>query len=120
MSACRLTSTPLELEAMAQATLAAAAVVAVPCFASRRHGCGSASAGPPLFVGAAALLMRLDRETAARVAPTASAWRCRWRRGLLVYLLALGGVTYTVDDAPSSTGAERLRGWGLLLFGSPG
>jgi hypothetical protein len=116
-----LTSTPLELEAIAQATLAAAAVVAVPCFASRKHGVRLGLGLAALFVGATAVLVRLDWETAARVAgygfgialPVAP-----W--ALVIYLLALGGFVFTVTTLLSSTGAERLRGWGLLLYGIAG
>jgi hypothetical protein len=116
-----LTSTPLELEAIAQATLAAAAVVAVPCFASRRHGVRFAIGLAAVFVGASAVLVRLDWESAARVAaygfgvalPIAP-----W--ALCVYLLALGGFVFTVATLLSSKGEERLRGWGLLLFGIAG
>ncbi|MDB4965970.1 MAG: hypothetical protein JWN44_1659 [Myxococcales bacterium] len=116
-----LTSTPLELEAIAQATLAAAAVVAVPCFAARRHGVRFAIGLAALFVGASAVLVRVDWESAARVAaygfgvalPIAP-----W--ALCVYLLALGGFVFTVATLLSSRGEERLRGWGLLLFGIAG
>ncbi|HEY2747526.1 MAG TPA: hypothetical protein VGL86_23045 [Polyangia bacterium] len=116
-----LTSTPLELEAVAQATLAAAAVVAVPCFASRRHGVRLGLALAALFVGATAVLVRLDWETAARVAAYGfgiALPMAPW--ALVVYLLALGGFVFTVTTLLSSTGAERLRGWGLLLFGIAG
>jgi hypothetical protein len=116
-----LTSTPLELEAIAQATLAAAAVVSVPCFASRRHGVRLGLALAAIFVGATAVLVRLDWETASRVAgygfglvlPMAS-----W--ALVVYLLALGAFVFTVTTLLSSPGAERLRGYGLLLYGIAG
>jgi len=39
---------------------------------------------------------------------------------LIVYLLALGGFVFSVTTLLSSTGAERLRGYGLLLFGIAG
>jgi hypothetical protein len=116
-----LTSTPLELEAIAQATLAAAAVVAVPCFASRRHGVRLGLGLAALFVGATAVLVRLDWETAARVAAYGfgiALPMAPW--ALVVYLLALGGFVFTVTTLLSSTGAERLRGWGLLLYGIAG
>jgi len=116
-----LTSTPLELEAIAQATLAAAAVVSIPCFASRRHGVRLGLGLAAIFVGATAVLVRLDWETASRVAaygfglvlPMAS-----W--ALVVYLLALGGFVFTVTTLLSSPGPERLRGYGLLLYGLAG
>lgn len=116
-----LSPMPLELEAIAQATLAAAAVVSIPCFASRRHGVRAGIAVAALLVGATAVLVRVDWETAARVAgygfgltlPMAP-----W--ALAVYLLALGGFTFTVVTLLLSTGAEKLRGWGLLLYGIAG
>ena len=92
-----LTSTPLELEAIAQATLAAAAVVAVPCFASRRHGVRLGLGLAAAFVGATAVLVRLDWETAARVAAYGfgiALPMAPW--ALVVYLLALGGFVFTV------------------------
>lgn len=116
-----LTSTPLELEAIAQATLAAAAVVSVPCFASRRHGLRLGVGLAAALVGATALLVRLDWETAARVAAYGfgvALPMAPW--ALVVYLLALGGFTFTVTTLLSSTGTEQLRGWGLLLFGIAG
>ena len=116
-----LTSTPLELEAVAQATLAAAAVVSVPCFASRRHGVRLGLGLAALFVGATAVLVRLDWETAARVAAYGfgiALPMAPW--ALVIYLLALGGFVFTVTTLLSSTGAERLRGWGLLLYGIAG
>ncbi|HEX8952101.1 MAG TPA: hypothetical protein VF945_09675, partial [Polyangia bacterium] len=116
-----LTSTPLELEAIAQATLAAAAVVSVPCFASRRHGVRLGLGLAAIFVGATALLVRLDWETAARVAAFGfgvALPMAPW--ALVVYLLALGGFVFTTTTLLSSTGAERLRGWGLLLYGIAG
>jgi hypothetical protein len=116
-----LTSTPLELEAIAQATLAAAAVVSVPCFASRRHGVRLGLGLAAAFVGATAVLVRLDWETAARVAAYGfgiALPMAPW--ALVIYLLALGGFVFTVTTLLSSTGAERLRGWGLLLFGIAG
>jgi hypothetical protein len=117
-----LLSTPLELESIAQATLAAAALVAVPCFASRgRQGMRLAIALAAASVGAAALLVRFDWDAAARVAgygfgvtlPMAP-----W--ALLVYLIALGGFVFTVVTLLSSTGVERLRGYGLLFYGLSG
>jgi hypothetical protein len=116
-----LLSTPLELETIAQATLAAAAVVAIPCFASRRHGFRLAMALAATLVGAAAILIRIDWEMAARVAkygfgvilPMAP-----W--ALLVYLVAVGSFVFTVVTLLSSTGAERLRGYGLLFYGLSG
>ena len=116
-----LTSTPLELEAVAQATLAAAAVVAVPCFASRRHGVRLGLALAATLVGATAVLVRLDWETAARVAAYGfgiALPMAPW--ALVIYLLALGGFVFTVTTLLSSTGEERLRGWGLLLYGIAG
>ena len=116
-----LTSAPLELEMIAQATLAAAAVVAVPCFASRRHGVRLGLGLAAAFVGATAVLVRLDWETAARVAAYGfgiALPMAPW--ALVVYLLALGGFVFTVTTLLSSTGAERLRGYGLLLFGIAG
>lgn len=116
-----LTSTPFELEAIAQATLAAAAVVAVPCFASRRHGVRLGIGLGAGFVGATALLVRLDWETAARVAAYGFGLTlpmAPW--ALIVYLLALGGFVFTLTTLLSSTGAEQLRGWGLLLYGLAG
>jgi hypothetical protein len=116
-----LLSTPLELESIAQATLVAAALVAVPCFSSRRHGFRLAIALSATLVGAAAVLVRIDWETAARVAgygfgvtlPMAP-----W--AILVYLVAFGGFVFTVVTLLSSTGAERLRGYGLLFYGLGG
>lgn len=116
-----LTSTPLELEAIAQATLAAAAVVAVPCFASRRHGVRFGIGIAAAFIGASAVLVRLDWESAARVAAYGfgvSLPIAPW--ALCIYLLALGGFVFTVATLLSSKGPERLRGWGLLLFGIAG
>ncbi|MGZ3406254.1 MAG: hypothetical protein ACXVAN_07395 [Polyangia bacterium] len=116
-----LTSTPLELEAIAQATLAAAAVVSIPCFASRRHGVRLGIGLAAVFVGATAVLVRLDWETAARVAAYGfgiALPMAPW--ALIVYLLALGGFVFTVTTLLSSTGAERLRGWGLLFVGMSG
>jgi len=116
-----LTSTPLELEAIAQATLAAAAVVAVPCFASRKQGARFAIGLAAAFVGASAVLVRLDWESAARVAAYGfgvALPMAPW--ALCVYLLALGGFVFTVATLLSSTGEERLRGWGLLIFGIAG
>jgi hypothetical protein len=116
-----LTSTPLELEALAQATFAAAAIVSVPCFASRRRGVRLAIAAAAVVVGAAALLTRLDWETAQRIAayafgivlPTAP-----W--ALAIYLVALGCFIYSVLTLLMSPGPERLRGYGLFLFGIAG
>ncbi len=116
-----LTSTPLELEAIAQAMLAAAAVVSIPCFASRRHGVRLGIGLAAAFVGATAVLVRLDWETAARVAAYGfgiALPMAPW--ALIVYLLALGGFVFTVTTLLSSTGSERLRGWGLLLVGMSG
>ena len=116
-----LTSTPLELEAVAQATLAAAAVVSLPCFASRRHGVRLGLALAALFVGATAVLVRLDWETAARVAAYGfgiALPMAPW--ALVVYLLALGAFVFTTTTLLSSTGSERLLGWGLLLYGIAG
>jgi hypothetical protein len=116
-----LTSTPLELEAIAQATLAAAAVVSIPCFASRRHGVRLGIGLAAALVGATAVLVRLDWETAARVAAYGfgiALPMAPW--ALIVYLLALGGFVFTVTTLLSSTGAERLRGWGLLFVGMSG
>jgi hypothetical protein len=116
-----LTSTPLELEAIAQATLAAAAVVAVPSFASRRNGVRLAIGLAAALVGATAVLVRLDWDTAARVAAYGfgiALPMAPW--ALVVYLLALGGFVFTVTTLLSSTGAEKLRGWGLLLYGIAG
>jgi hypothetical protein len=116
-----LTSTPLELEAIAQATLAAAAVVSVPCFASRRHGVRLGLALAAVFVGVTAVLVRLDWETAARVAAYGfgiALPMAPW--ALVVYLLALGGFVFTTTTLLASTGAEELRGWGLLLYGIAG
>lgn len=112
-----LTSTPLELETVAQATLAAAALVAVPCFAARRRGLRLAVGLAAMLVGATAVLVRLDWETAARVAAYGfgvALPMAPW--ALVIYLLALGGFTFTVVTLLASRGAERLRGWGLLLF----
>src|SRR5262249_56793286 len=39
---------------------------------------------------------------------------------LAVYLLSLGGFVFTVTTLLASPGAERLRGWGLLLLGIAG
>jgi hypothetical protein len=117
-----LLSTPLELESIAQATLAAAALVAIPCFASRRrHGWRLAIALAATAVGASAVLVRVDWDAAARVAgygfgvtlPMAP-----W--ALLVYLVALGAFVFTVVTLLSSTGVERLRGYGLLFYGLSG
>jgi hypothetical protein len=116
-----LTSTPLELEAVAQAMLAAAAVVSVPCFASRRRGVRLGLGLAALFVGATAVLVRLDWETASRVAAYGFGLvlpMAPW--ALIVYLLALGGFVFTVTTLLSSTGAEKLRGYGLLLYGVAG
>jgi len=116
-----LTTTPLELEAIAQATLAAAAVVSVPCFASRRRGVRLGLGLAAIFVGATAVLVRLDWETAARVAAYGfgiALPMAPW--ALVVYLLALGAFVFTTTTLLSSTGAERLRGWGLLLYGIAG
>jgi hypothetical protein len=116
-----LSSLPLELEAIAQATLAAAAVVAVPCFASRRRGLRLAIGLAALLVGATAVLVRLDWETAARVAAYGFGVQlpmAPW--ALVIYLLALGGFTFTLVTLLRAPGAERLRGWGLLLFGLGG
>ena len=116
-----LTSTPLELEAIAQATLVAAAVVSVPCFASRRRGIRLGLALAALFVGAAALLVRFDWETAARVAAYGfgvALPMAPW--ALVVYLLALGAFVFTTTTLMASTGAERLRGYGLLFYGIAG
>ena len=68
-----------------------------------------------------AVLVRLDWETAARVAAYGfgiALPMAPW--ALVVYLLALGGFVFTVTTLLSSTGAERLRGYGLLLFGIAG
>jgi hypothetical protein len=116
-----LTSTPLELEALAQATLAAAAVIAVPCFASRRHGKRLGIAVAAGVVGAAAVLIRADWETAARVAAYGFGVALPMQPwAILVYLLAFGAFTYTVVTLWSSTGPERLRGYGLALYGLAG
>jgi hypothetical protein len=116
-----LTSTPLELEMIAQATLAAAAVVSIPCFASRRHGVRLGIALAAVAVGATAVLVRIDWETAARVAAYGfgvALPMAPW--ALVIYLLALGGFVFTVTTLLSSTGPEKLRGWGLLFFGIAG
>ena len=116
-----LTATPLQLEAIAQATLAAAAVVAVPCFAARRRGVRLALGLAAVLVGAAAVLVRVDWETAARVAAYGfgvALPMAPW--ALVVYLLALGGFSFTIVTLLMSPGPERLRGWGLLLFGLGG
>ncbi len=116
-----LTSTPLELEALAQATLAAASVIAVPCFASRRHGRRLGIAIAAALVGAAAVLIRADWETAARVAAYGFGVALPMQSwAILVYLLAFGAFAYTVVTLISSTGPERLRGYGLLLYGLAG
>jgi hypothetical protein len=116
-----LVSTPLELEAIAQATLAAAAVVSVPCFASRKSGLRLGVAVAAALVGAAAVVIRVDWDTAARVAGYGFGVQlpiAPW--ALLVYLLAFGGFAFTVVTLLSSSGAERLRGYGLLFYGMAG
>ena len=116
-----LTSMPLELEAVAQATLAAAAVIAVPCLASRRHGRRLAVAVAAGLVGFAAVIVRADWDTAARIAGYGfgvSLPMQPW--AILVYLLAFGGFTYSVATLLMAPGPERLRGWGLLLYGLAG
>ena len=116
-----LTTTPLELEAIAQAMMVAAAVVSIPCFASRRHGVRLGLALAALLVGATALLVRHDWESAARVAAYGfgiALPMAPW--ALIVYLVALGGFVFTVTTLLSASGAERLRGWGLLLVGIAG
>jgi hypothetical protein len=120
-AAPELTSLPIDLESIAQATLAAAAVVAVPCFAARQHArrLGLGVAATLVLLGA--VLVRLDWESAYRIAaygfglalPVAP-----W--ALVVYLLALGGFTFTVVTLLASRGEERLRGWGILLYALAG
>jgi hypothetical protein len=116
-----LTSTPLELESIAQATLAAAAIIAVPCFAARRHGLRLGIGCAAVVVGATAVLVRLDWDSAARVAAYGfgvALPMAPW--ALCIYLLALGSFVFTVTTLLSSTGAERLRGWGLFFYGIAG
>jgi hypothetical protein len=93
----------------------------VPSFASRRHGVRLGLALAAILVGATAVLVRVDWETAARVAAYGFGVQlpmAPW--ALVIYLLALGGFTFTVVTLLSSSGPEKLRGWGLLLFGVSG
>lgn len=116
-----LTSTSLELDSAAQATLAAAALATVPCLASRRAGLRLGIGCAAVVVGATAVLVRVDWDAAARVAgygfgvalPMAP-----W--ALCIYLLAIGALVFSIATLLSSTGTERLRGWGLLLYALAG
>ena len=114
-------TTTLDLDAIAQATLAAAAVVSVPCFAARhrarRLGIGIAA----VLVAGSAVLVRLDWADASTIAQSGfgialpvSPW------AQVIYLLALGGFTFTVVTLLASPGEENLRGWGLILFALTG
>jgi hypothetical protein len=114
------TPAPVDLDAIAQATLAAAAVVSVPCFAAR-HRARLGTVVAALFVVGGAVLVRLDWADAATIAGAGfgialpvSPW------AQIVYLLALGGFAFTVTTLLASSGEESLRGWGLLLFALTG
>jgi hypothetical protein len=116
-----ITPTPIDLDAIAQATLAAAAVVSVPCFAARHQARRLGIAMAALFVAGGAVLVRVDWADAATIASAGfgialpvSPW------AQVVYLLALGGFTFTVTTLLASPGEENLRGWGLLLFALTG
>jgi hypothetical protein len=113
--------TPIDFDAIAQATLAAAAVVSVPCFAARQHARRLAVAIAALLVATAAVLVRLDWADTSTVAGAAfgitlpvSPW------AQVLYLVALGGFTFTVVTLLSSSGEENLRGWGLVLIALTG
>lgn len=108
------------LDAWAQTALLVVAIATIPAFAVRRRARLAAGLAAVL-VGAMTVLVRLDWETAARVAgygfgltlPIAP-----WAQ--LLFLLALGSFCFTVATLLLNSGALRLRGWGLLLLGLGG
>jgi hypothetical protein len=116
-----LSRMPLDLEALAQATLVAAALVSVPCFAVRRQASRLAVGIAALAVGCGAVLVRIDWDIAARIALYGFGLMLPMMPWLLVIcLLALGGFVYTVMTLVAASGNERLRGYGLALVGIAG
>jgi hypothetical protein len=114
-------TTTVDLDAIAQATLAAAAVVSVPCFAARHHARWFGIVVAAVLVAAGAVLVRVDWADASTIASAGFGIALPVSPfAQVLYLLAFGGFTFTVITLLASPAEANLRGWGLLLFAMMG
>lgn len=112
---------PLEPWSLAQTALLVAGIVAAPCFVPRRARLLLPAIVATVVTVAAAVVVRIDWNSAARVAAFAAGIEWPFVSWLaLLYLLGLGLFTFTVLALLLRPGVDRLRGYGLLLLGLGG